>query len=433
MDWGLGNPNKTAALIACLMIAACAIAYKWRKGFWWALPIFTILSGCLVQTYSRGGMLALLGGVVVLLIWTPRPWPRARCVAVLASLWIATIFILYAKAEMRYGQGLFTEDQSIKSRLIIWKKFPEMLAAAPWGWGWGKAGDAYTQWFQPTDQSINYLNLVNSHFTWMAEGGWLASALYLSTWMIVLLLCWPSAEIGLNPVPLATWTAFGIAACFSHVEESIWLWILPLAALSFAVWKRLQARQWPALSGVGLGAVMSVCIVAGLILIGWAGTVVPIQATSRAVTLGQGPVLNVIFVDRDVMGKLYGHAFRRYLETNPEQLTVGTFIVTESSDYKMATKVHELIVSGRTWSAAGDAGGRCHADQIILINPEGDAQKAMWDKRQASNTCVYFGEYSQDPSRSSWESCPGIKTLVIGGGADFVPTWPQAVLKSPGT
>src|ERR1700678_390926 len=99
MDWGFGNPNKTATLIACLMLAVWLVACIWRWGFWFALPVATALGWCLVQTYSRGGMLALLAGVAVLLAWTPRPWPRARTIAVMASLWLVGLFILYAKAE----------------------------------------------------------------------------------------------------------------------------------------------------------------------------------------------------------------------------------------------------------------------------------------------------------------------------------------------
>ena len=149
MDWGLGNPNKTAALIASLMVAVWSMAFVWKRGFWPALALFTALAWCLVQTYSRGGMVALLAGNTVLLFGIRRPWPRARMLGVMASLWLLGAFVLYAKAQARYGQGLFAEDQSIHNRLVIWKQVPQMMAAAPWGWGLGKAGDSYTQWFQP--------------------------------------------------------------------------------------------------------------------------------------------------------------------------------------------------------------------------------------------------------------------------------------------
>jgi hypothetical protein len=433
MDWGLGNPNKTAALIACLMITIWTIAYMWRRGFWFILPIFTALGWCLVQTYSRGGMLALLAGIAILLVWTPRPWPKARWIAVGTSLWIVGFFILYARAEARYGQGLFAGDQSINSRLVIWKQLPEMLAAAPWGWGWGKAGDSYTQWFQPADQSVNYLNLINSHFTWMVEGGWIFSVLYAFTWAVILLLCWPTSESCIKAVPMAVWIAFGVSGFFSHVEESVWLWILPLLFLGYAVWNRFHLKQWPTLLSVGLGGLISTCVVAGLILIGFVGASLPIKATDGAVVLGRGPDINVIFVDRAVMGKLYGHTLRRFLAKNRDWLSDNTYIVSESPDYVTPASMHEMIVSGQMMHDAKVASDLNHSDQIILINPDCFPNETKWVAGMASKTSVYFGEYSQSPARSSWVSYPIVKSLLIDGASDFVPSWPQAVWKPTGT
>ncbi len=120
MDWGLGNPNKTAVFIACLMLAVWLAPCFWRRGFWFALPVSTALSYCLVHTYSRGGMLALLAGIAILLAWASRPWPKTRAVAATGAIWIVALFIVCAKAESRYGQGLFSDDQSINSRLVVW-------------------------------------------------------------------------------------------------------------------------------------------------------------------------------------------------------------------------------------------------------------------------------------------------------------------------
>jgi len=46
MDWGLGNPNKTAALIAMLMVAVWGLACFRKWGFWAALTLFTGLGIC---------------------------------------------------------------------------------------------------------------------------------------------------------------------------------------------------------------------------------------------------------------------------------------------------------------------------------------------------------------------------------------------------
>jgi hypothetical protein len=54
MDWGLGNPNKTAALIALIMIAVWILGYIRDWGFWVALALFTGFGVCLILTQSRG-------------------------------------------------------------------------------------------------------------------------------------------------------------------------------------------------------------------------------------------------------------------------------------------------------------------------------------------------------------------------------------------
>jgi len=432
MDWGLGNPNKTATLIACLMLAVWLAACFWRRGFWFALPVATVLGYCLVQTFSRGGMLALFAGAVVLLAWTPRPWSRARLMAAVAAIWIVGFFILQAKAETRYGRGLFSEDQSIDSRLVVWRHFPEMLAAAPWGWGGGRAGDVYTQWFQPVDQSVNFLNLLNSHFTWMAEGGWGFSTFYLASWIAAILLCWPAEESPMRGVPLAVWAAFGVGGIFSQVEDSFWLWVVPLLLLGLVVYRRFQQKAWPSVGSLGLAALFSTCVITALILIGCVTVALPVKADSKSTVIGRGSNRTVIFVDRAVMGKLYGHTLRKFLAGDSADLSANTYIITEAPEYIVPDGVSQIVVSGKMAQNLQWTADLRQVNRVILINPSCLPEEMKWIAPVASRMCVYFGEYSQESSRSSWEACPGVRYLMINGAGDFVPAWPGAIWKPAG-
>ncbi len=430
MDWGLGNPNKTATLIACLMIALWIIPLIWTRGFWPTLLVFTVLAACLVQTYSRGGMLSLLAGLAVLLIWAPRPWPKMRWLVGLASLWALGAFVLYAKAQTRYDQGLFTPDQSIHNRLIIWRHVPEMMLAAPWGWGLSKAGDSYTQWFQPTNQSFNYLNLVNSHFTFMVETGWLGSVVYVFAWLAIFTLCWPGPESRINAVPFALWATFGIGAFFSHVEESFWLWLLPALALGFVVLEKFKTRRWPSFFLFIYCAAASVTTVAALILSGLASSSLSIHFDAGMVTIGNGPEKTLVFVDRQVMGALYGHTFRKFLAASSRLTHDNTFIFVESADRLPSTNFDRLVVSGR-FSQDTKVLSLTHGSQIIFVNPSCIPAFATLSANESDNTIVYFGEYSQIPARSSCSGRPGVRMLQIDGASDFIPTWPQAILSPP--
>ena len=62
MDWGLGNPNKTGTLIAVLMVALWLLAGMKRVGFEITLALFVGLGVCLVQTASRGALVAVMTG-----------------------------------------------------------------------------------------------------------------------------------------------------------------------------------------------------------------------------------------------------------------------------------------------------------------------------------------------------------------------------------
>ena len=431
MDWGLGNPNKTAVLIACLMITVWSLALIYKGGFWPALVVFAALAWCLVETYSRGGMVALLAGVAVLLFSIPRPWPKARWIGVAALLGVLAAFVFYAKAQARYGHGLFDDDQSIDNRLIIWKQVPAMMAAAPWGCGLGNAGDFYTQWFQPVGCSQNYLNLINSHFNVMVEGGWLASVAYLIGWFAVFLLCRPLSEARLKAIPLAIWVTFGAGATFSHIEDLGWLWMLPLGALGYVILERFNLHQWPRFRSFLAGGLLSFGIVGLLVLIGIATAPILVHFDRGAVTIGKGPVTTIVLVDRKVMGSLYGHTFRKFVAANPAALSGGSFIFIETPRDLSSAPMANLVISGRFAPGSEIVSKFGQGKQVILVNPSGFPDDAGLSHDAIQKTIVYFGEYSQAPSRSSWANYPGIRIIQIDGASDFVPSWPEAIWSSP--
>jgi len=433
MDWGFGNPNKTAVFIACLMVAVWLAAGFWRRGFWLALPICTALGCCLVRTYSRGGMLALIAGITILLVWAPRPWPRARVIAAVAAIWVLALFIICAKAEARYGQGLFSDDPSIDSRLIVWRHFPEMLAAAPWGWGWGQAGDAYTQWYQPTEQSIHYLNLLNSHFTWMAEGGWAFSLFYMAAWCAVIVLCRPECGEPPGAVPLAVWVALGVGGFFSQVGDSTGIWVLPILLFALAIAARIRRRAWPAWRSMMLGGLVSGCALVAIISAGCVAATLPIKAQSGAILIGRGGDEALIYIDRGVMGKLYGHTLRRYLADNAKELFGKIYMITEAPNFSAPANVSQIIVGGKMAQNLLSLAGLGRVGQLVLINPSCFPEEMHWNGSAEMKACVYFGEYAQSLSRSSWETRPGVQHLVIEGAGDFVPAWPDAIWKPAGT
>ncbi len=425
MDWGLGNPNKTAVLIALVMLLSWALAFVWKHGFWVALTLTVGFAWCLVQTYSRGGMVAAAVGFGILIATAPRPWPRPRWIAVLVSFWILGGFVLYSKAQLRYEQGLFTEDQSIGNRLIIWKHVPEMMWAAPWGWGLGKAGDSYTEWYQPFNQPVGYLNLINSHFTWMVELGWIGSVFYIFAWLAVLRLSIPNPKSILGWLPSSIWIALAVGSSFSAVAESPWLWILPTIVFIWSISERFFMKKWPRVSYLLANAGASLGTLIVLLIIGRLTTSLPIVRTGDTVELKGDNRRTFILLDRHVLGPLFGHTFRRYIE----DLDGRTWVFVEPGISPPKTiNTDDVWLEGKlSWpvNAVHDAFQNCH--HIVLINPDFFPDDLSLTSVESRKTAVYIGEYCQMPSRYAW-SHSGLNSVQIHAAGDFIPDWPISII-----
>jgi len=352
MDWGLGNPNKTAALIAMLMVAMWAFTFFRRWGFWMALALFAGLGVCLVSTYSRGGLVALAVGLVPLVIVADRPWPRRYLLALVGVVAVLTGYAVYMQAHERYVQGVVEEDLSVGNRLDLWSAAPRMMVDAPSGWGWGQAGTAYMQWYQPTGRTEGYRTMVNSHLTWMVEGGWWFRFLYVAAWAGVILLCWPTLKFPWMAVPLGIWLSFGVAAIFSSVAESPWLWILPGASLVVVIAFRIVVRQWPRPVWWVLPPAVAVFACGLNYLMGQIGDENPIQITGspeRVLIGGNNPGIWIL-ADEDVMGTYYGKPLREHLQA--QDSTPNAVGVATSSDLlpEMVGKI--LVIAGHPdWEA----------------------------------------------------------------------------------
>lgn len=425
MDWGLGNPNLTAAVIAMLMIAVCGLGFIRKWGFWVALPLVTGLGVCLLHTMSRGGLVALLAGSVPLAIIVRRPWSRTRILAICGAVAIVVASSIYLKTHKRFSNGIAQEDRSITNRLVIWRDVPRMMLDAPGGWGWKQAATAYMQWYQDVDRPERYRNLVNSHFTWLVEMNWLLRIAYVLAWGGVLLLCFSSQAHGGLSVPLGVWIAFGTAGFFTHVAESIYVWILPLLFLLVGVALRVKWRAWPSPRQWGVsamaGLIILACFVGSSYMRGSSG----IHRLPGAVTIGAGTPKIWMIADQKVVGDSYGKTIRRYLATQPDSPSIA---IAESA----------VAVSGGPGVTVAICGTPSPADLIHLNSMLGTKTRLIalnpaFFPQELSNIALnqqlaeaVFGEFSQSPALSAWKGVATIRQLE--GVGDFIPGWPELLL-----
>lgn len=422
MDWGFGNPNMTAAFIVTLMIAAWGLAWFRAWGFWIASLIFTGLGICLVHTFSRGGAIALGAGALPLVWFAPRPWPRKNVIVIACSVWIIIMASIYLQADSRYMQGLVREDRSITHRMDIWKVTPRMMVDAPGGWGLETASKAYEEWYQPLDRGELYLNLLNSHLTWLVEIGWAWRFLYILGWLIAFALCWPDKKRPWFAVPLGIWVGFAVASFFSHVARVPALWAVPCGGLLAVLAARIWRRDWLSTRWMGALAGAAALVLAAVYLVGVSHRGQPIHGNPGQVVIGEGVPATWVVVNPAVMGDGYGKAIRRFLQEAKSDPAVG---IVEKLDDLPARKDITVVIAGQVQDAQLKELKTRNA--LILLNPTFFPQEIDLNTSNApKSVSVFFGEFSQSPAIQAWRDL-GLVQDVQGKG-DYLANWPELVL-----
>jgi hypothetical protein len=421
MDWGLGNPNKTAALIATIMLAVWVLAYVRKWGFWLALPLFTGFGLCLILTLSRGALVGLVSGGPFLLAWAPRPFPFSRTASLVAACIALAIFAWGINAPARYTQGLATKDPSIANRLLIWEQVPAMIYDAPNGWGIGRSGDAYMQWYQPINRSEGYRTLVNSHLTWLAELDWPGRIVYVFAWVTAFILLLPRSDQRWYSIPFGIWVAFAICAAFSSVAEAPLIWIVPVLALLSVVIARFRQKSWPEMNvwlwgSAGASAIIATMSVSAIL----ASPPSAIHCSRAGIfTLGTtSPKIWIVAPNRNVLGEHYGHEVRRGYESSTTLHQTGLGIVTQ---LKNAPANETLVFSGQVPSSLA----AFHPTRIILINPKPLSADELQALLVNPSIMVVVGEFSQNKEYWSKQSQvhPNIRVQLVLGSEEYIPNW----------
>lgn len=424
MDWGLGNPNTTAAVIVQLMIAVWGLTVIRRGGFWLALACFTALGYCLLRTFSRGGLLAALAGLIVVAWFTPRPWPRIRILAAVLAIVGLAAFAHRTNVLDRYTQAVRSPDRSVANRIELWRAAPAMMVDAPSGWGLRNAGKAYVQWYQPLDRSTRYRTLVSSHLTWLVEFGWPLRFAYVLSWASVLLLCMPTQRTAWQAVPLGVWVAFGVAAIFSSIAESLWLWLVPCLALFATAAARLRSRHWPRPSAWLGPAAVAGCFCAVIVAAGCGKT--RIHGSMDQVVIGsKTPTTRLVVEEKALGGYEFARTLRRYIADHPMDQTVA--ITGSLSALPDTLKGSTVVVAGTP--ERRDLGKlktiASSASTLLLIAPAYYPEEAGLSPGTPGYVEVLFGEFSQSDHLIAWEKTGRVRRIAAAG--DFLPDWPEIV------
>ncbi|MDR2983134.1 MAG: O-antigen ligase family protein [Puniceicoccales bacterium] len=433
LDWGLGNPNKTAALIVLLMMAIWGLPSwlgafwpKAKEALWWIALLGSLGLGCaLLQTGSRGGLVAAVTGWLVMLCFGPRPWPWRKIAGAMGAFVAALILMAVLPQAARLSPLYGVHDASIGNRWILWQSIPSMILAAPGGWGLGNSGEAFMTWYQSADRGELYRTLVNSHGTWLVELGWLGRIGYLGGWVIAFCLAWPtrlSPGKRLSVVPLGVLTAFAVSALFSSVAETWVLWLIPLFALIFAILMRRHAHVWPKPAAVTWSLVGSF-VVMGMAVFFFSDNL-PLYAhdSGKSVQLGRGDPRLVI-----VAGEGAKESPRQLRIVWQKASSPVSVLWTTCPRDVSIPEGHTLALLGNNdWSEIKSLLDR--AQTVVLLAPSSDFDNLPPEVLR--KTHVYFGEFMPPVDEAIWREAGHFE--ILPGQAAFIGDWPERLLKIAG-
>lgn len=260
------GPNQAGLFCAFFVLIFLALVLYSRR-----LPLriffgaFSLAALVLVaMSASRGAFVALAAGSILigvsfahvrgLLNW------RNFALGLVILLLVGSSFLSvgYFKARSRSG-----DQASDAQRIEVMTGALAMLSDAPYGWGARtEIGKAYSDWYQPLTDSRIRLNLISDHATILVSLGWGRGFLYLALWSVGLLVLFASAWRGGSPIPVAVWTALGIAAAFNVVLFAKYILWVPYVTLAIFVfdrrWLNYRCWLWPTvvgaiLAGIGIG------------------------------------------------------------------------------------------------------------------------------------------------------------------------------------
>ncbi len=483
LDWfgaGPSSPNKTGTLLAILFLLCWWPALRFRWGFWVSLPLSFLCGVFLIQTGSRGGIVALAVGML-LMLWfqfgvrgfrairtadilsalsrakcrnrrkeahgTQRSNPlgsRAFCAfswrlnrplwSMSAGIWrrgisllIFIIVLFVYSMEVGTGQRLAHmtsgNDGSANVRVKLYTSGMRMIAGAPSGWGHGTASSVYQQWYQTPDDDRTYLSLVNSHLTWMSEYGLLFQAVYICAWMLILQLCFPAQQTPLRITAFSCWFALGVGGVFSSVLTLLWLWLVPLFLLALCMVQRLCRGEWPDRKQFGLSGVCALFCFIGL---HGAARLMPgkPEVVHRPGCIQVGEKADGVLLvnpDLDVLGERYGHTIRDQIDL------VGCMTVVTDTNV-----LHELCLDDYSCVVlCGDINEidflDTYSGRVTLLSPSGGDLLKGIDESASYALRVVIGDMGDWRRSRRWKNIVGTnpdwELLEIAGAADYIPNW----------
>jgi len=419
-----GNPNKTAVLFTLLAIILFGGSFCAKLPLWARIPAGLLALAtvwAVFSTGSRGGLVSLaLGFAVVALGAAIRRISWKVLAGIVAVVFIGAVALFTVPGAKRFTSGSAARDASDSLRVNIMKAFPSMLHDAPGGWGSGMSGASYTMWYRPDNEMHPSRALISTHFTLLAERGWVARFVYIFLWALVLAL--GVSDIKRNAVTLALWAAFGASMAFNHTGEEWTLWILPLLSL-------LLLR--PSANKTAISAIAALFVSAATCIGLWyAGQ--PKRGDIQISKDGCKTLVNAGNVDKDPVviacdtvslggWMFYGREMLAFYEDNSE---AAPALIVDDVD-ALPFEADRLVLTGRRCMEYVEKLRKgekvCKAKAILVLSPSADPRGFYEDLAKIARTRVIMGSLTLPLMDEMTERPQWLR--VVRGAQLYIPNW----------
>ena len=428
------NPNEAGALLA--LVAVLVFSGFWAFGGFWRIhclfwTLFALLA--LVQTGSRGGMMAFLTGALAMALCNlARRFTLRKLVCfclVVACLAGAAFLVL---GHTRIIGHLVEVDAGNRIRLDVWSAVPRMMICAPFGWRM-PTGYAYCDWFQPLSFAKPLRYLISSHLSIMVWGGYAVAFAYAFLWIAILHSTLIAGCRG-RLTAFGLWIALGVAMMFSPVGLYHWeLWLLPSVALLVHIVRSFREHR-PSLARIRWDALAAAALIVVLAAVGWicesrADNPFLIRRVSGGVQIGQGGPETCIVDDGTVLSAGFigevGKDLRAHAVAHPK---MGTVLMVNSLE-TVPDPVSRLVLTGSRcteYVRRMREGLPCPAAQeVYLVSPQNLRSAMMAGAKSRGRVKVIAGALIFDLTGKSG-NLPAWFTAVPGA-AVYIPDWPRYI------
>ena len=414
------NPNQNGALCSEILLlclgASLFIRRRRARILFGAAGVLALV--CLVWTMSRGAWLGTALGGVPFLLFRFRQVIRNRWIWMGAIALLATLAVwLFLFGGGQIVRGFESGGWTNAIRLEIWRNAPRMMFNAPGGWAFFGVGAAYLHWYQPLEIFALTPTLINDHLTWLAGWGWLGRFGYLLSAFLVL-----SASVAVftcrkNPIPLAVWTALGVAAWFNPMLHQKALWLLPVLSSLMIVrdfpWRRARVAVLTVVSA----AILATGALAVLYLKGEADarSAEFVQAKDRQVRIhGSNPKIWIVD-DGFLGGGLTGKDIREFYSVERHAPALGYV----SSIADLPKDIEKLVLAGPAgadWLTLLSENALARENlpkTVVFVSPPFAPSDIPEGVLKSCHVSVLIGEFAAryDPG---YENAPAWVTVVPG-------------------